>query len=705
MELVSGKVVPGCSNAGNPFHECTAICFERLNSADVHKKEKKLFGFGKRTPSRDTPPGSPARGSRSPLASYFAKKKVESDISPSTADHTNGNFFSRLSPLHGRPSQLKNEPAKNVDSLPISPSLAGFSGGDYFARRTDQRGGEDDDMSPRPFGNQPKTPEHPLRTPQHRPRTPQHRSDTRPWPYQEDPISLETRPTTPQRRSNISDNRPRTPIHESAAAIGRRPQTPETRPRTGQHRGRSPEFRARSPGPRSKTPEPQPSYFEPFSMTPKQRSKTPEPTPRIPQTQPISHRFLDSAALQKPRTAEARPRTPPKHQSRTVETRPRVHESRPETLVYGGRSPDQREKISQTQQTYFEMTQRPSQAYNYLGSKAESVYIETDDESVLLYPELILSPQERPLSRPITPGRRGYETPTKQEEHYDQLDESASSDDDKFSFVDDHDDNSVWLYPEITPKSGSNTPVHHKSRKSPRELEVQDKQSNEPPELPDDSQSFSHSEISRMKGIIVKKKEPSYEIQSILSESSVSVGDYKVRASVSGTLEQIIDKHGDIASASKTHSLATRSYYLDMLSSVVLELQTTPLKHLTENRVVEMLAIVRDVESVKIKVGWLKPVLEDIVEAVKHYDQHKMGLMEKEVCERDVLLARQEVEKQGKDLREKEKEMKEWRERVTEMAGKLGNLDMRRARLDKSFAFLSSRVDKFQGKSVFEGIL
>ncbi|CAN7096126.1 mediator of DNA damage checkpoint protein 1 isoform X2 [Brassica rapa] len=635
MELVSGKVIQGCSNAGNPFHECTAICLDKLNSVDhVYKKEKKLFGFGKRTPSRDTPPGSPARGSRSPLPSFFAaKKKVESN-SPSSTDHTNNNFFSRLSPLHGLPSQLKNETATSVDSLPMSPTLAGYLGGDYFARK---RGGEDDDMySPRPFGIRPKTPEHPLRTPQHRPRTPQRVSDTRPWAHQEDPISLETRP--------------KTPIHESSA-IGRRPQTPETRKQTAQHRGRSTEFMARSPGPRSKTPEPQPTYFEPSSRTPKMRSKTPEPSTRVPQTQPISHRSLDSA--------ETRPRTL-EHQTRTVETRPRTHESRPKTAVHRGRSPHHRETISQNQQSSFEMGQRSPQPHIYLGSKDDS---ENDDESVLLYPELILSPQERP---PVTPSRKGYETPTKQEERFEQLDEPASSDDDKFSFVDDDDHD--------------------------------DKQDKEPPELPDESQRFSLSEISRMKGIITIKK--SDEIQSIVSDSIVSVGDYRVRASVSATLYQILDKHGDIASGSKLHSLATRSYYLEMLASVVFELQTTPLRHLKESRVVEMLAIVRDVESVKIKAGWLTPVLEEIVEAVKHYDQHERSRVEREVWEGEVLLVRQEMEREGKELKEKEKKLKEWRERTTEMAGKLGSLDMRRARLDKSLALLSSKVDKFQGKYV-----
>ena len=117
------------------------------------------------------------------------------------------------------------------------------------------------------------------------------------------------------------------------------------------------------------------------------RSKTPEPSTRVPQTQPISHRSLDSA--------ETRPRTP-EHHTRTVETRPRTHESRPKTAVYRGRSPRHRETISQNQQRSFEMGQRSPQAHIYLGSKAES---ENDDESVLLYPELILSPQERP---PIT---------------------------------------------------------------------------------------------------------------------------------------------------------------------------------------------------------------------------------------------------------------------------------------------------------------
>lgn len=44
--MVSGNVIPGCPNAGNPFHECTVICSEKIISGDVvHKKEKTLFGM------------------------------------------------------------------------------------------------------------------------------------------------------------------------------------------------------------------------------------------------------------------------------------------------------------------------------------------------------------------------------------------------------------------------------------------------------------------------------------------------------------------------------------------------------------------------------------------------------------------------------------------------------------------------------------
>lgn len=188
----------------------------------------------------------------------------------------------------------------------------------------------------------------------------------------------------------------------------------------------------------------------------------------------------------------------------------------------------------------------------------------------------------------------------------------------------------------------------------------------------------------------------------MMSETYVSVGIYKVRASVSDTLQQILDKHGDIASGSKLESLPTRSYFLETLASVVLQLQSTPLKQLKETRVLEMLAVVKDVESVKIRAGWLREALSEILEAARCYGRHNTTVVEKEMCERDELLGRQEMEKILKEVRWKENEVKSFRQGLTETAGRLGDLEMKRARLEKSLAFLSSKVDKFDGESVLE---
>lgn len=188
----------------------------------------------------------------------------------------------------------------------------------------------------------------------------------------------------------------------------------------------------------------------------------------------------------------------------------------------------------------------------------------------------------------------------------------------------------------------------------------------------------------------------------MMSESYVSVGSYKVRASVSDTLQQILDKHGDIASGSKLESLPTRSYFLETLASVVLQLQSTPLKQLKETRVLEMLAVVEDVESVRIRAGWLREALNEILEAARCYDRHDTTAVEKGMCEREALLGRQEMEKILKEVRWKENEVKSFRQGLMETAGRLGDLEMKRARVEKRLAFLSSKVDKFDGESVLE---
>lgn len=139
------------------------------------------------------------------------------------------------------------------------------------------------------------------------------------------------------------------------------------------------------------------------------------------------------------------------------------------------------------------------------------------------------------------------------------------------------------------------------------------------------------------------------------SPDVVFVGEYKVRASLSSTLQAIFDKYGDITSDSKLQSLSTRTYHLETLAEVVIELQSMPLHRLSETRAGEILAIVKDIESAKIRAGWLRSVLEEIVVATRFVKRRDTVVMEKEACERDLLLAKQEMELTVKKLAEKEK--------------------------------------------------
>ncbi|KAG2291035.1 hypothetical protein Bca52824_037704 [Brassica carinata] len=262
----------------------------------------------------------------------------------------------------------------------------------------------------------------------------------------------------------------------------------------------------------------------------------------------------------------------------------------------------------------------------------------------------------------------------------------------------DDDNHSTYLFPEIgtparsIPVSANSTPVHHNYQIIAAETYEQEKQY-EPPELADESQSFSLQEIAKMRGL----KE---ESQSMISESYVSISNYRVKASVAETLQAIIDKHGDIAASSKLQSNVTRSYYLESLAAVVMELRTTSLRDLTKTRVAEMAAVVKDMESVKIDVSWLRKAMAELGEAVEHAGEYEAAKAEREVCERDLEKRKGEMEEMREELGKREKEVRECRERVTAVAGKLGQLEMKGSRLNKNLEVFHSKVDKFQGEAV-----
>ncbi|CAA7028337.1 unnamed protein product [Microthlaspi erraticum] len=269
-----------------------------------------------------------------------------------------------------------------------------------------------------------------------------------------------------------------------------------------------------------------------------------------------------------------------------------------------------------------------------------------------------------------------------------------------YSSSDDEDNHSTYLFPEIAAGyrsrgvSGSSTPVHYKYQITAAETYEQDGQF-EPPELADESVSFSLQEIAKMRGL------ESFEASKEEMQSAyVSVANYKVRQSVSATLKAILDKHGDIAASSKLQSTSTRSFYLESLAGAVMELKSTALRDLTKTRVAEIEAVVKDMDSVKIDVSWLKTAVKELAEAVECFGQYELAKMEKEECNNGMTEGKAEMEELREELRKREKETKECRERVTAMAGRLGKLEMKESRVKKNLELYQGKVAKFDGEAV-----
>ncbi|CAN8314535.1 unnamed protein product [Cochlearia groenlandica] len=259
------------------------------------------------------------------------------------------------------------------------------------------------------------------------------------------------------------------------------------------------------------------------------------------------------------------------------------------------------------------------------------------------------------------------------------------------------DNNSTYLFPEIVTGrrsrgvSGSSTPVHYKYQLTVADTYEQDRQF-EPPELPDESESFTLHEITKMRGL------------DEIYEAYVTVANYKVRQSVSGTLQEIMEKHGDIAASSRLQSTSTRSFYLESLAGAVMELKSTALRDMKKTRVEEIAAVVKDMESVKIEVAWLKTAVKELGEAVEYIGKYEEAEKEKEECGRGIKEGNVEMEEMKEELRKREKETKECREKVTEMAARLGKLEMKDKRVKKNIEMFKSKVHKFQGEAVLVDI-
>lgn len=185
------------------------------------------------------------------------------------------------------------------------------------------------------------------------------------------------------------------------------------------------------------------------------------------------------------------------------------------------------------------------------------------------------------------------------------------------------------------------------------------------------------------------------DLISVMSDSCVSVGKYRVNSGVSTILQSIIDKHGDIAANCKLESASMRSRYLECLCSLMQELGSTPVGQLTELKVKEMIAVLKDLESVNIDIGWMRSVLEEFAQYQKNTDS------EKERQEGLVASKKHEMEIQEAELARIEKEVAEARLKVEEMKAELAKLETERLRMEE----MGFKVEKYKGKSFLDELL
>lgn len=185
------------------------------------------------------------------------------------------------------------------------------------------------------------------------------------------------------------------------------------------------------------------------------------------------------------------------------------------------------------------------------------------------------------------------------------------------------------------------------------------------------------------------------DLESVMSDTFVSVGKYRVRSGSSAILSNIIEKHGDIASNCKLESDSMRSRYLECLCSLMQELRSTPVGELTKVKVKEMLAVLKDLESVNIDVAWLRSVLEEFARSQEDAEK------EKERQEGLVKAKREELEVQEADLVRMEEEMEKARSRIEESRARMIEMEAERSRMEK----MGYKMEKFKGKSFIDELL
>ncbi|KAL9313540.1 hypothetical protein ACSQ67_018992 [Phaseolus vulgaris] len=184
------------------------------------------------------------------------------------------------------------------------------------------------------------------------------------------------------------------------------------------------------------------------------------------------------------------------------------------------------------------------------------------------------------------------------------------------------------------------------------------------------------------------------ENESVTSEPRLQVGRYKVKESFVSILQSILDRYGDIGASCHLESVVMRSYYIECVCFVVQELHSTSIIQLSNSKVKELLALLKDVESAQLHVAWLRSALDELAENIELINKQQ-----------EVETIKEELEQELESLAQKEQEVADIKARIPEIRARLREVELKSEELTKNMLSIKSNVDNLPNKSLVDELL
>lgn len=170
-----------------------------------------------------------------------------------------------------------------------------------------------------------------------------------------------------------------------------------------------------------------------------------------------------------------------------------------------------------------------------------------------------------------------------------------------------------------------------------------------------------------------RKNEDSPNTTTFLAVGCDSASEYRVKAELAPILRAVFLKHGNIVANSFLNSMQCLSSLLEVVCGIIQRLQAVEFEELTEVELESMITSVRDLESLKVEVGWLSKRLDEITEALplaKHCsslkEERSKNLQDIEKMEKEV---------QGCEDKSKSLKIQETKARTEELSEKISSLE------------------------------